>query len=252
MCQTYPEQAESDTTRIAYNTISMGGLVGKQDLTMINGCATEPTEYQNKYRLAALGFSRTVQTGTAKSYTFGLSGYLGTVDEKLLGTYAGDRPALTTYGISPYGQLDYRSIGLGLGLHFGDMALIGTDPTATAIKRYSVYPQAYLRIGPLNRFFGELSWARGFPSTFPSNVFQGNIGFPFNRHISNSGVFRIGTSSASGIFFAATIPAGRHLVIEPYIGFLESPVMLIHGYDEAAGSLGSLSLHYKFSRREVR
>jgi hypothetical protein len=195
----------------------------------------------------ALGFSRTVQTGKFKSFTFGVSGYTGKHEEEISGTYSYPKRDLTTYGITPYGQMDFRAIGFGLGVHFGDMTFI-SDPEASSIVRYSVYPQAYVRFGRLDRFFGELSFARNFPSSFPGTVLQGNIGFALKKDTPNSGVFRIGTSSSTGLFFAASIPAGNHLVIEPYVGFLGSLYMMA-SYEENIGVVGSLNLHYKLSKK---
>jgi prolipoprotein diacylglyceryltransferase len=251
MSQTYPEQAASDSTRISYNTISTGGLMGWQHLEYVvedcDGNKYTQSEYKHQYRLIGLGFSRTVQTGKSKSYTLGLSAYAGKHEEEIvLGGYPNRK--LTTYGINPYGQLDLPKFGLGLGVHVGDMTFIDS-PEESSIIRYSVYPQAYLRFGRLHRFFTELSFARNFPSSFPGTVFQANLGFPLVKNTVNSGVFRIGTSSSTGIFLSASIPMGKHFVMEPYLGFLGSLIMMTEGYEKNNAALGSLSLHYKFSKK---
>ena len=105
-------------------------------------------------------------------------------------------------------------------MHFGDMSFISIEPETSSVRRYSVYPQAYMRFGRLERFFLEVSFARNFPSSFPGNVGQFNIGFPLKAKTFNSGVFRIGTSTATGLFLSPSIPLGEHLVMEPYVGFL--------------------------------
>lgn len=255
MSQTFPEEAASDSTRISYNTLSVGGLIGAQNLTMTatdcDGATTSKTEYKNKYSLMGLGFSRTVQTGRMRSYTLGMSGFLGKHTEEVTGSLVSQRPDLTTYAVTPYGQLDYGKIGFGVGLHFGDMSFIETAADVTSVQRYSVYPQFYVRFGRLHRFFGELSYARNFPSAFPGTFFQANVGLPLNGKKLNSGAIRIGTSTSTGLFLAASIPAGNHFLVEPYVGFLGSPFMVVSGYEPNTGALASLSLHYKFSRHPI-
>ena len=90
MSQTYPEQAASDSTRISYNSISTGALMGWQGYSAVtedcDGNNLSSTEYNHKYQLMALGFSRTVQTGKARSYTLGLSAYTGKHDEEITGS----------------------------------------------------------------------------------------------------------------------------------------------------------------------
>jgi hypothetical protein len=111
MSQTFPEQAASDSTRISYNTLSIGGLIGAQNLTMTatdcDGATVSETEYQNKYRVMGLGFSRTVQTGKTRSYTLGMSGFLGKHTEDVIGSVIPTGPELSTYAVTPYGQVDF-------------------------------------------------------------------------------------------------------------------------------------------------
>jgi prolipoprotein diacylglyceryltransferase len=255
MSQTYPEQAASDSTRISYNSISTGGLMGWQTFSAVtedcDGANLSSTEYNHKYQLMALGFSRTVQTGKARSYTLGLSAYTGKHDEEITGTYSSDRPELTTYGINPFFQADFPKLAIGVGMHFGDMSFISIEPAISSVRRFSVYPQAYMRFGRLERFFAELSFARNFPGSFPANVFQANLGFPFKPKTFNSGVIRIGTSTATGIFVSPSIPIGKHLIMEPYVGFLGSGYMLLEEFEDNMGFVGALNLQYKFAKRPI-
>jgi len=253
MSQTYPEQATSDSTKISYNTISVGGLFGKQNLSMItedcDGNKMTETAYKHRYQLAALGLSRTIQTGKAESFTFGLNAYTGIHDEYVTGEIESDRPELRSYGFNPFAQLDLPYFALGVGAHLGDMSFIHTEPIITSVKRYSFYPQAYMRFGNLSRFFGEVSLARQFPSSFPGSVFSTNIGFSLVKGSANKGVFRIGTSTSTGLFLSPTIPMGKHFVMEPYVGFMGSILMKASGYETNNGVIGSLSLSYKFDKK---
>ena len=255
MSQTFPEQAVSDSTRISYNSISIGALVGGQDFSAVtedcDGNNLSTTDYKHKYQLMALGFSHTVQTGKARSYTLGLSAYAGKHDEEVTGVYTSDRPELNTYGFTPYVQADFPIFAFGVGGTFGDMSLISTSPEVSSVRRYSVYPQLYLRFGHIERFFAEFSWARNFPGSFPGTVLQANLGFPLKVNTFNSGVFRIGTSSATALFLSPSIPLGKHLVVEPYVGFLGSAYMALAGYENNMGFVGAVNLQYKFSRRPI-
>jgi hypothetical protein len=47
---------------------------------------------------------------------------------------------------------------------------------------------------------------------------------------------------------SASIPAGRHFVVEPYLGFFGSLYMKAN-YEENMGIMGSFSLHYKFGKK---
>ncbi len=256
MSQTYPEQATNDSTTISYNTISVGGLFGKQNLSIVaedcDGNNISETEYKHRYQLAALGLSRTIQTGKAKSFTFGLNAYTGMHDEYVTGAIESDRRELRTYGFNPFVQLDLPYFALGAGAHFGDMSFIYTEPVATSVKRYSFYPQLYMRFGDLTRFFGEASLARNFPGSFPGTVFQTNIGFGLKKGVANKGVFRIGTSTATGIFLSPSIPIGRQFAMEPYVGFMGSLFMKASGYETNNGLIGSMSLSYKFDKKTRR
>ncbi|MDH4092087.1 MAG: prolipoprotein diacylglyceryl transferase [Cyclobacteriaceae bacterium] len=250
MSQTYPEQADSDSTKIAYNTISIGGLLGSQTLT--NEDCNSHEDYTHKYRLAAVGFSRTLETAKAESFTFGLNAYTGIHDEYATGTIVSDRPALHSYGFNPFIQVDHRRFAVGTGIHVGDMSHIGKPQQGTSIKRYWLYPQFYMRFGNLNRVFGEISWARNFPSSFPGAYLQASMGFGLNPNKLNSGMVRIGTSSSTGIFLSSSIPAGENFVVEPYLGFLGSIILKqedIAGYENNKGVLGSISVHYKFNKK---
>jgi hypothetical protein len=87
--------------------------------------------------------------------------------------------------------------------------------------------------------------AQQFPTNFPSLGFQTNFGIGFGKN--NGGAFRIGTASFAGLFLAPSFPAGKNLIIEPYLGFFNGFGGL---YDEESNFTGALSLRYKFNFKE--
>jgi len=263
MSQTYPEQATSDSTLISYNTISIGGLYGQQnfkiDQTTTTDCGGVPTiipgrQYDNTYTTGALGFSRTIQKARGKSFTFGLSGFIGEHKESLTVNssppLSGGTQQYEIFGLNPYIQSDGRIVGFGVGAHFGDFTILEGDADTSSVKTINAYPQFYFRIGMLNNVFGELTLARNFPGSFPGNYFQTNIGFGLNKNNANPGAIKFGTSTATAFFASSYIPIGNQFIMEPYLGFGGSfLVKSMSDYDKTTGFVGSLNLHYKFSKK---
>ena len=263
MSQTYPEQATSDSTLISYNTISIGGLYGQQNFTIdsetVTDCSGIPTtipgrQYDNTYTIGALGFSRTIQKAMDKSFTFGLSGFIGEHKESLTVRSSPPFSGSTQYevfGLNPYIQSDGRIVGFGIGAHLGDFTILEGDADTSSVKTINAYPQVYFRIGMLSQVFGELSLARNLPGSFPGTYFQTNIGFGFDKNNANSGAIKFGTSTSTAFFASSYIPIGKQFVMEPYLGFGGS--FLLKGftseYDKTTGFVGSMNLHYKFNKK---
>jgi prolipoprotein diacylglyceryltransferase len=266
MSQTYPEQVNSDSTLISYNTFSLGGLYGQQNFTVNqrveSGCGGPPVtipgrQYDNTYSIAALGFSRTIQKTTDKSFTFGLSGFLGEHKESL---EVRSSPAVSAsakydvFGFNPYIQTDGRIVGFGVGAHLGDLTILEGDADTSSVKTINAYPQVYFRIGMLRTVFGELTLARNFSGSFPGTYFQTNIGFALNNANANPGAIKFGTSTSTAFFTSSYIPIGKNFVMEPYLGFGGSFLLkaLSSDYDKTTGFVGSMNLHYKFGKKPVK
>ena len=121
----------------------------------------------------------------------------------------------------------------------------------SSVKNTHFYPQAYIRLGRVDKIFGEMSFARNFPSSFPDLVFQTNIGFSVKYNKLNSGVVRLGTSTNTGLFISSTFPIGKYFLIEPYVGFL-TPVLgaaVPFNQEEDRAKIGSIALHYELAKR---
>ena len=118
---------------------------------------------------------------------------------------------INTYGINPFIQWDTKYVGTGIGFHSGDLLIQTKHPNEesidlqsrvfwSSVKNTHFYPQAYIRLGRVDKIFGEMSFARNFPSSFPDLVFQTNIGFSVKYNKLNSGVVRLGTSTIHWTF----------------------------------------------------
>ena len=263
MSQTYPEFAESDSTKISYNTISIGALFATRNVRSDGyTCGTQGTSsrFDTNYQIGGLGFSRTSQKGIGKSLSWGISGFAGEYREDGHAAACGGGMCVsrneisktyTTFGANPYFQWDAIRIGVGAGVHVGNLLLTDSKAghespeTLSSAKESHAFPQIYFRFGRLDRMFGEVSFARNFPSSFPGLTFQANIGASLKHREWNKGVMRIGTSNTSGLIFSLNIPAGNHFVIEPYVGVLKP---IFSNYDDVEGTLASLNIYYKFAK----
>ena len=166
------------------------------------------------------------------------------------------------FGITPYVQWDSRYAGIGFGFHAGDLLKQANHPEEQPIHSRSsvedIYfnPQAYLRLGRLDRLFGELSFLRNFPSSFPDLMFQANLGFSVKYNELNRGVIRLGTSTTTGLFISSAFPVGKYFTLEPYLGTL-APILgaddpLDQQYNDDKSTIGSIALHYKFGKKRVK
>lgn len=253
MSQTLPEKSKSDSTRISYNIFSIGALTGNSKFTYeITDCTgtTPPQDYrlENFYHGYAAGISRVVQERENRIVQYGIDGFMGRHTEEVDDRNTSD---IALVGVHPYFQYDGKLVGFGLGFHAGRLSEL-TDVDfygpyqPKSLRQMNFYPSVYFRIGYINRFFGEIKVAQQFPTNFPSLSFQTNLGIGFGKH--NGGAFRIGTASFAGIFLAPSFPAGKNVIIEPYVGFLKG----FHGslYKEESNFTGALSLRYKFNFKE--
>ncbi|MEX2234904.1 MAG: hypothetical protein WD824_22260 [Cyclobacteriaceae bacterium] len=176
-----------------------------------------PDNYLNNfYNANAIGFSRVVQQSKTKIVQFGIDAFSGKHKEELDGVTTND---ISIVGIHPHFQYDAKL--LGFGFHAGSLSELSdydfdTRNQITSLRKMSLYPALYFRLGYINRFFGEMKLAQQFPTSFPSLTFQTNLGIGFGKN--NGGAFRIGTASFAGLFLAPSFPAGKNLIIEPYLG----------------------------------
>ena len=256
MSQTLPEKSKSDSTRISYNIFSIGTLSGNSNFVHENsdcsGTQLPDNRLDNFYKANALGISRIVQLRENRIVQYGIDGFMGRHREEVDGVKTND---IALVGVHPYFQYDAKMAGFGLGFHAGTLSeLTSLDfygpNQPKSMRKNNFSPSVYLRIGCINRFFGEVKVAQQFPTNFPSLGFQTNLGMGFGKH--NGGAVRIGTASYAGLFIAPSLPLGKNLIIEPYIGFLRGfHWNYFHwGYEEESNFTGALSLRYKFNFKE--
>ena len=180
----------ADSTRTVTDMLSIGGMFGQYEEFVL--CGPPPV---HTYAVGGVGWSRTHRYGEFRSFTYGARGYLGD-----------DDPSGLIIAINPYSRYDWRWIGIGVGGHLGRLIFDGDalEPP--------LYPAAYLRLGPYDKFFLEGRLADHSPGSWPAPVIQLGLGFG----IPNRGNLRLGVSDA-GYYFSGRLPApGQGLVFSPF------------------------------------
>jgi phosphatidylglycerol:prolipoprotein diacylglycerol transferase len=230
MSQTIPQaQLDSASTKkyTSYQTIGGGLAMGSySDARYVNtgsGCQNinDYTYFTQKYIAGGGGYSFTKLTPDRKKVlTYGGNVYFGNYSQTR--EYDSLKTNKFLFGLNPFIKYDTRWIGIGGGLHFGNLAYTLGDSkkelTELPEKNYfssHVFPQFYLRLGPSDIVFAELHIADQFPVSVPGLAFTAAIGgSPFHN---KDYKFRIGTTflDQGPYFISAYLPIRDKFVIEP-------------------------------------
>jgi len=246
--QTIP-QVQSDTTKvIRTKKISFGVASGdfKSSFNRITGTTNEGCNnyeahfIRQKYIMGGGGFSIKDEYPEKKfSVNYGLNMYLGQISE-MTDFSAETKTAL--FGLNPYVKFDANWLGIGGGFHAGNIAYtkgsIKDDGIATtAIEKTSLYPQAYLRVGPQRFFYVDYRLGEQFPTPFPSFYQQLGIGTGLGTKDAN---LRFGgfISPDIGAYFSACIPVSSLLSFEPMLVLSSSQIQHF-----------SVGVHYNISSK---
>lgn len=251
MSQTFPEVYSSDSTRVAYNSFSFGGMAGFSNFDYVvkdcEGKSIKSTKFEHDYSVLGAGFERTLPRGKEESLSFGINAYAGNHNEQIIDLGFNDSQRLTFYGLNPHVRYDAKRVGIGAGFHFGEMSLI--DPfydgglELSSVKRYRLFPEVSFRYGNRQKVFTEINFGHGFPSAFPAQSTEWLLGIG----IKGGSNFKLGFSTASALYFSLSIVANKRLLIEPSLGLGGS---LFGSYENQTGAIGSLSLRYRWPDRQ--
>ena len=125
----------------------------------------------------------------------------------------------------------------------GDISLFRSSAEYyTAFKRYSVLPQVHLRIGNLQKAWGEINYGFRFPGIAPANEFELLMGIRGGK----GNLLRIGTSSYHAIVVRPEFYINNKIGIEPYVGLFGS--LFSSSYTDQGGLQGGLNLHYRIHK----
>jgi phosphatidylglycerol:prolipoprotein diacylglycerol transferase len=216
-----------------YKTIRIGYHGGTYNNEVIN--ATDPgscsgssyaTEFTQKYTTITVGL-RSTNVKDGNTCTFGADGSFGSLKET--NNRIGKQEDYTIGIISPYLHYDARWIGVGAGLHIGNVyyprvktVKQGYRYPETGLNSTPILPRFSFRIGPEKIFFAEYNFADHFPTAIPTFTHQIVLGSGFgaNNDFNIKTGFLIGSQSneSLGAYIKGYIPIENKVVIEPLIG----------------------------------
>lgn len=225
MAQTFPATPQDSVYVKKYKSIKIGFANGNfensHNIGQGSGCdRISQTEYfRQEYTLGAVAFEFTEDRPEEnKQLRYGANAMFGNHSEtRLSDNYVTNN---TLYGITPYVGYDTKWVGMGAGLHVGNLVYItenkseeGTGVPRTGSKSTPVYPQLYFRFGPTKWVFADYHLADHFPSALPGFRHQFGIGSGFG--LNNGTNFRIGTNLGSMGYLSAYFPIKNKVVLEP-------------------------------------
>jgi prolipoprotein diacylglyceryltransferase len=233
MSQTLP-QTQIDSAKVkkinSYHTIGFGVATGSYTdrgpytSTHPSGCVTPTiTEhyFSQKYTTGGVGYSETRETPDTKTVTrYGVNVYFG--DYKEFSYTANQQERQFIFGINPFIKYDLNWIGIGTGLHIGDLVYTLGDKYKESnvapennYLQLPLFPQFYFRIGPKKYFYADFHFADQFPVSSPGMAFQTGIGTGFG--LDNGTSIRLGFSflDEGGYYFSAYLPIINKIVLEP-------------------------------------
>jgi prolipoprotein diacylglyceryltransferase len=259
MSQTVPVTRIGQPVEKKFNTYHSitGGMAGghysdKRTIYTGSGCDRITDEYyfDHKYTAGGAGYSLTKKsTDSDIEITYG-----GNI---LFGNYKQakewDSTELTSLliGLNPFIKYDTRWVGIGGGLHIGNMIYTTGDTRKnTTIKpdkaffKTPVFPQFYLRVGLRKYFFADLHIADQLPVSSPGLAFLAGIGSGLG--LNNGTNLRFGTSmfDKGSLYVSAFIPIENKVVLQPL--FLWTSGNLTDGPVKLPEKQFSLGISYRF------
>ena len=180
---------DPDTTRqVTYHDFTAGFTSGNLYSELAYNprqgeCGTVYTheDYRIEYRLAGIGYMNKIERGK-RATTTGINLYGG--PEREFNLTRGFSKTYMIAGINPYIDYDASWIGLGAGLHAGNLRWIPFSRIDKAEydagTRFSPFmPQGYLRIGRRDLIDLEFDYFKEFPVAFPTGQVNFSIGSAF-------------------------------------------------------------------------
>jgi prolipoprotein diacylglyceryltransferase len=233
MSQTLPE-AQNDSARVKkikkYQTVGLGLAIGNYTdrgthNTIQTGCGPIVNEhyFHQKYFAVGAGYSLTREAPDINKMTrFGVNTFFGDYSQYSYSDSLQVRKFL--FGINPFVKYDLKWIGVGAGLHWGNLVYTLGDKKGesskipkTSFLQTNIYPQFYFRIGPKRFFFADFHLADQFPVTFPGLAFQTGVGTGFG--LKNGTSLRLGFSflDKNGYYISGYVPIMNKIVLEPLL-----------------------------------
>lgn len=200
-------------------------------------------DFQQQYKLIGGGYSITKEE--AKNvFEYGLNGYFG--QQKEYGVETGVNNEILIAGINPFVNYEMNWLGVGGGLHLGNLSNAPEHWSEqgeikmpeTGSKRSPVYPQFSVRLGHQRFLFLKYNFANQFPSPFPGQMHQIELGTGLG--LKNGTRISFGaTYESENPHLSAYIPIKNKYVLEPFYSWRNKSASNYPYYF-------SIGLHYRF------
>jgi len=257
MAQTFPVGQQDSVLVKTYKTIKFGMATGdfenSSTLGYGEGCdRVSNTEYfRQQYTLAGAAFEFTRQKPALhEQFTFGAKTIFGNHRETRISDLYEKNTVLL--GITPYAAYDTRWVGLGGGLHLGNLTMTtenlsseGSGIPKTGSREIKGLPHFFVRVGPRKWIFAEYRYADWFPSALPGYRQQFAVGTGLGME--NGTNLRFGFNTNDITLISGTFPIQNRVVIEPMLLWGKSP----NWESENTRTQFSLSVSYRFGHRET-
>ncbi|MGD0341725.1 MAG: prolipoprotein diacylglyceryl transferase family protein [Bacteroidales bacterium] len=169
------------------------------------GTTYSTADYQHEFKMAGAGFSIISRDGNNIT-TKGINLYGGSDKEINLTTQKENSYFL--FGVNPYIKYDLNWLGMGVGLHLGNLRWIPTKPIDEYTIDYGtkfspVMPEASLRLGRRDILDLKYNFGFNFPTEFPLLVHELSFGTGFGYKTNFS--LRYGAEFSNNVthFFSA-------------------------------------------------
>ncbi len=233
MAQTFPAEQQDSVLVKKYKSIKIGFASGNfensHSIGQGEGCdRVSTTEYfKQEYTLGAAALEFTEEKPERKQqFRYGAKAMFGNHRETRLSD--NQLTNTTLFGITPYVGFETNWLGIGGGLHIGNLTYIteslsedGTGIPKSGSINTPVIPQFYVRIGPSKWFFVDYHYADFFPSALPG--FRQQTGIGSGLGFNNGTNLRFGSNTNEIKYLSGYFPINNKFVLEPMYLWGRSP-----------------------------
>lgn len=259
MSQTIPQTQIDTAGNKTYHTIGGGFATGnyttERTLTQGSGCnmVTDEHYFHQQYTVGGVGYSYTrVIPERRETITYGANLVAGKFSEANI-AYGGRVNSLLI-DLAPYIKYDTRWLGLGAGLHVGNLFYNNGDAfnenisTEKAYFRTPIFPGAYLRIGPTRYFYADMHIADHFPASSPGLSFLAGVGTGFG--VKSGLSLNVGLSfiDENTWYVSGYIPIDDRLVLEPLFMWTGKSIYPEYPIDLPENQV-SIGISYRFGHK---
>lgn len=255
MAQTLPYSSSDSVYVKKYKSLKFGIATGNfensHNIGTGEGCdRVSQTEYfKQKYTVAAAALEFTEEQPIDRTkFAYGAKLMLGSHNEIRIS----DNREKNTFlmGVTPYASWESNWLGLGGGLHLGNLSFVkenlqeeGSGRPESGSGYTPVYPMFYTRIGPRRWLFADYHFAHHFPSALPG--FRQQLALGTGLGMDNGTNLRLGFNTEDIYFFSGNFPIENNFVLEPTILWGKSPWYSGHDPDKNFYQF-SLGFSYRF------